>query len=147
MSYYFPNSFQYAMALHITTHKLNKNHNLNSFWSCYLQSWDNTWNLIKQDIVLSSFCFLQKYTEQVERCQLVLEGLLIFDSSNCSLMHYIYGGCVLLLMDWVTIFSIISCLLMKISFDPPFWIVTYFFFLFLCGLSCPYTLRNTMDHQ
>lgn len=46
-------------------------------------------------------------------------------------MHYIYGGCVLLLMDWVTFFSIISCLLMKISFDQPFWIVTYFFFLFL----------------
>jgi hypothetical protein len=79
MSYYFPNSFQYAMTLHITTHKFNKNHNLNSFWSCYLQSWDNTWNLIKQDIILSSFCFVQKYTEQVERCQLVLEGLLIFD--------------------------------------------------------------------
>ena len=62
-------------------------------------------------------------------------------------MHYIYGGYVWLLMDWVTIFSIISCSLMKISFDQPFWIVTYFFFLFSYRLSYPYTLRNTMDHQ
>ena len=85
-----------------------KNHNHDSFWSCYLESWGNTWNLVKArhfPVILLLRAKMHRADRMVPTSSWSHIVFLIGVSSALNTLWHIYVGLVLQLIVWVTNFQ------------------------------------------